>query len=111
MESIMNTKKGTCYLCGRRCQTECHHIFNGKAFRKKSEEDGLKIFLCYSCHHNRVHGSDVDARTLLKQAGQMTYMLKTGCGTEAFVERYGKNYLPIWYEEGELHEREPVAMD
>lgn len=96
MKSILNTEKGTCYICGRRCPTEEHHIFNQTAYRKKSEADGLKVFLCYDCHHNRVHGKDAESKYYLKRIGQRAWMDTYHGGTAAFVERYGKNYLDGW---------------
>lgn len=42
-----------CHLCG--ClATDRHHMINGLAFRSKSEEYGLVVYLCRSCH-NEVH--------------------------------------------------------
>ena len=46
----MKTTKGECYLCKRWCNTEEHHIFEGTANRKISEQEGLKVYLCPGCH-------------------------------------------------------------
>lgn len=91
----MKTEKGVCFLCGRRGQTEEHHIFGGPN-RRFSEEDGLKVYLCQRCHHDRVHGYDREAIDFLKQAGQRTYMETHSASTTQFVRRYGKNFLDEW---------------
>lgn len=39
-------------MCGRRGQCDVHHIFEGTANRRISEQEGLKIYLCRDCHHN-----------------------------------------------------------
>lgn len=98
MNFALDTEPGTCFICGRRGQTELHHIFNQTAYRRKSTEDGLMVFLCYDCHHNRVHGKDAEAKYYLKRIGQRKWMDTHKGGTQAFVDRYGKNYLEEWEE-------------
>lgn len=93
--SILKTEKGTCILCGRKGQTEEHHLFGGPN-RRLSEEDGLKVYLCPRCHHDRIHGLDRQAIEFLKQEGQRAYMETYSKGTRDFVVRYGKNYLDEW---------------
>ena len=44
---------GQCWKCGKWGQMERHHIFEGVANRKKSEEYGLVVLLCgEECHRN-----------------------------------------------------------
>ena len=52
--SILGSRKGRFYLCGRYAQTEEHHIFGGPN-RKLSEEYGLKVDLCRECHQFGLH--------------------------------------------------------
>ena len=54
------------------------------------------VYLCYDCHHNRVHGKDAEAKYYLKRIGQRKWMDTHKGGTQAFVDRYGKNYLETW---------------
>ena len=48
MKSIIQSER-ECFICGSPYVEE-HHIFGG-AYRKKSEQYGLKVFLCH-CDHN-----------------------------------------------------------
>lgn len=92
MDSILDTKKGQCFVCGRICQTHKHHIFGG-ANRRLSEEDGLYIYLCPQ-HHNMgnwcVH-NDIRMNRWIQQEGQMAY--ESTHSREDFMRRYGRNYI------------------
>lgn len=88
----MNTKPGTCFLCGIRCNTHRHHIFDGPN-RRLSEKDNLVVFLCPSCHNVgkvNVH-NNIALRRRLQRMGQEEYE-KTHT-REEFVKRYGRNFL------------------
>ena len=85
----IQVNKDMCFLCGCR-STDTHHIFNGNGLRKKSDEDGLVVYLCRNCH-NRVH-TDYAIRHALKQLGQGWYENNLG-SREEFIKRYRKNYL------------------
>lgn len=41
-----------CYLCHKPIYNnrDLHHIFNGSAYRKKSDEDGFVVYLHHTCH-------------------------------------------------------------
>lgn len=91
----------TCYLCGRICYTEMHHIFPG-ANRRLSEEDGLVVNLCHACHNEPPNGAHFNRETMLylKRQGQTMYeeqRIAEGMTPEearqSFMQRYGKNYL------------------
>ena len=99
MKSIVQqtAKHNTCFLCGRNGAEdplERHHICGG-ANRKKSEEDGLWVWLCGDrCHRNgrlSAHKSAVTA-TLLHEIGQRAWEKEYGSRAE-FAKRYGKNFL------------------
>lgn len=55
----MNTQKGVCYICGRHCKTDVHHIIEGNGNRSISEQEGLKVNLCRECHTN-IHSNTSD---------------------------------------------------
>ena len=88
----METEPGKCFLCGIRCKTHKHHIFDGPN-RRLSEKDGLIVYLCPSCHNlGRVNvHNNIKLRRTLQKMGQQEYE-KTHT-REEFVKRYGKNYL------------------
>lgn len=94
-------EKRPCFLCGRYAYTETHHIF-GAANRRLSEEDGLVVNLCHACHNtppNGVHFNKANM-TMLRVMGQQRYeisRMEEGMTAEeaheAFMRRYGRNYL------------------
>ena len=91
MKSILQQSK-RCYLCGRggRWLHE-HHIFEGSR-RQKSEEYGLKVWLCVK-HHTGAEGahSIPGVRELLHKAGQRKF--EETHTREEFIRIFGKSYL------------------
>ena len=89
---ISNDRK--CIVCDSTFNLHKHHIFEGTANRKKSEQDGCWCYLC-SRHHN---GSDAGVHynkvfeTDLKQKTQRLWEQKYGT-REDFIKRYGRSYL------------------
>lgn len=63
----------SCYMCGCRAD-DMHHVFHG-ADKKLSEELGLMVPLCRSCH-NRVHHVGGEYDRILKVSAQRTYLQK-----------------------------------
>lgn len=53
---IVETYPGICYLCAKEegnwnyQYTECHHVVFGGGGRTRSEENGLKVYLCRRHH-------------------------------------------------------------
>ena len=91
--SILNSQKGTCFLCGKHIQTEEHHIFGG-ANRSLSEEYGLEVHLCMECHRtgkNAVH-SNKNTMDYLHRIGQEAFERRIG-SKEEFMKIFGRNYL------------------
>lgn len=93
-KSILQSKK-ECYVCGSELNLHLHHIIFGKN-RKKADEDGLVVYLCWEHHEGTkgVHGKKgkwLD-QFLKKRAEEkwITYYKKT---EENFIKRYHKNYL------------------
>ena len=94
MKSIIQNKK-ECYICGKTTSLHSHHIIFGKN-RKKADEDGLTVYLCYEHHEgtNGVHGKnghELDER--LKKIAEDIWIRHNKKTIEDFIERYGKNYL------------------
>lgn len=92
-ESIISNKN-KCFICGFTGHIHHHHIYHGTSNRDNSEEDGLKVPLCYECHEgtNGVHGKNGRELDLyLKRLGQEKY--EETHTREEFIERYGKSFL------------------
>ncbi len=92
MRSIIQTDGTYCFLCRSAIGTETHHIF-GAANRKFSDADGLTIRLCRECHE-RIHfgKNSGDEMRKLHELGQTKWESVYG-DREAFMKRYGRNYL------------------
>ena len=70
--------------------------FFGKAYRQKSIDDGLIVFLTQEMHEgtNGVHGKNGDKfNRYLKQIAEKAYREYYGKTKEEFIERYGKSNL------------------
>ena len=98
----MPKERKSCFLCGRICYTERHHIFGGTANRRLSEEDGLVVDLCPDCHNrppNGVHFNKERMQELHRYGQQFWENVQTAKGMsheearKAFMKRYGRNYL------------------
>lgn len=92
MASRLQKDDRVCYLCGNfiTSNRDKHHIFNGTAYRQKSEDDELYVYLHHCCHmwlHNHPK-----SMWTFKQRGQRVYETEIGCRND-FIKRYGKNYL------------------
>lgn len=84
-----------CFLCGRECHLDRHHIFGG-ANRKKSEQYGLVVLLCHdNCHLfgiNAVH-RNAETMKMLREYGQRKVMREQGWDIQRFIKEFGKNYI------------------
>ncbi len=75
---------------------ERHEIFFGRAYRQKSIEDGLIVFLTSENHRGTygIHGKEGKEFNLyLKKIGQQAWQNYYNKTTEEFIQKYGKNYL------------------
>lgn len=97
--SIMHDKSsGTCYLCelagdySVKSDLHEHHVFGGPN-RKRSEEYGLKVYLCPQCHLYGRHAAHKNKNTalLLHMHGQRAFEQKHT--REEFVEIFGRRYI------------------
>jgi hypothetical protein len=83
-----------CWVCKNIFNLHEHHIFFGTANRKKSEQYGLKVWLC-GYHHNLsnegVHfNKPLDLK--LKRVAQEYFESHIGT-REDFIREIGRNYL------------------
>ena len=92
-KSIMGSRKGICYLCGKAGPTEEHHIFGGPN-RRLSEEYGIKVDLCMDCHRTGTAAVHRNRETMqrLHELGQQAFENRVG-SREGFVKIFGRNYI------------------
>lgn len=87
---------GQCWKCGKWGKMERHHIFEGVANRKKSEEFGLVVLLCgEECHRNGREAAHRCGETALRlhRWGQRKFMEEQHATEEDFRRVFGKSYL------------------
>ena len=96
MKSIISNER-ECFVCGKKEWVEPlhkHHIL-GSYNRKRSDRDGLWVYLCPE-HHNMssmgVHFNRPFEITLKKLA-QTIWERENEGGRDEFIKRYGKSYL------------------
>lgn len=94
MSSIISNKK-ECYVCGTNQNLHLHHVIFGKN-RRKADDDGLTIYLCYYHHEGTdgVHGyngHNLDMQ--LKKVAEQKWLEFYNKTVDDFIKRYGKNYL------------------
>ena len=95
MKSILQSKK-ECYICFSTNNLEVHHCFFGSANRKLSEQDGLKVWLCYEHHRgtNGVHGKNGSELNIkLKQIAEKKWIDTYNKSINEFIKKFGRNYL------------------
>lgn len=99
MDTIMQGKMDVCPICYRKIEEgrgHWHHIFNGTANRKKSEEDGMKIYIHPECHNDIHSMQGLDLQ--MKMKAQKIWCEHYDKTENQFIERYGKNYREAFYE-------------
>lgn len=91
--SILGSRKGRCYLCGKYGSTEVHHIFGGPN-RTLSEDYGLKVDLCLECHQFGPHAVHKDSAVMeeLHRQGQEAFEAQQG-SREEFRKTFGRSWL------------------
>ncbi len=92
MKSVFQTRK-VCFFCNAIKGLHSHHIFEGTANRRKSEQYGFKVWLC-APHHNMskegVH-FDKSKEIELKQLAQRHF--EEQHTREEFIREFGKSWL------------------
>lgn len=96
-KSIIQKNKDKCFICGRNAHADYwgldeHHCFFG-ANRKKSEQYGLKIYICHdSCHLNGVH-KNAELNRKVQALAQKKAMEHYGWDVETFIGIFRKSYI------------------
>lgn len=94
MKSIIQDKK-ECFITQSTSNLHKHHVFEGTANRKISEEDGLWIYLRADWHNMSNYGvhfnKELDLK--IKRIAQQTWQDYYHKTEEDFIRRYGKNFL------------------
>ena len=90
MESVLQTTRERCFLCGRQGVTEEHHVLHGHSNRKNAEKYGLKVYLCPMCHRNLHDRGECDL--YLIQYAQKYFEANLG-DRDAFRRIFGKSWL------------------
>lgn len=93
MKSIMQKEK-MCWVCGTTIALHEHHCIYGTANRKKSEQYGLKVWLCPPHHNMSDEGVHFNKEfdTALKQEAQR-YFEETHGTRDDFRREFGRSYL------------------
>lgn len=82
-----------CYVCGRTAGLHRHHVFEGSANRKKSEEYGMVIDLCGVHHNLSSEGIHFNKELDLKVKREYQARFEEKYGHEKFMEVFKRNYL------------------
>lgn len=92
MKSIVQKEEDICEVCKQKIYgaRHLHHIFEGTANRKKSDEDGMTCYL-HPCCHRWLHDHPRSMETI-KQRAQRAWEEQFG-DRESFIKRYGMSYL------------------
>lgn len=93
MKSIIQNDK-RCYRCGSTNNLARHHCVFGTANRKKADQDGLWVWLCYDHHlgEHGVHTADPDYKRYLQYTAEKAWMRTYHKNKADFIERYSKSY-------------------
>lgn len=93
MKSVFQKNK-TCFFCNSIRGLHSHHIYEGTANRRKSEQYGLKIWLC-GPHHNLSNAGvhfNKEKDIQLKQMAQRYFEENIG-SRDYFIREFGKSWL------------------
>lgn len=90
MKSVIQKDCNKCFVCGKGGELHPHHIMEGTANRKKSDEDKLIVYVHNLPCHRDIHDHP-KKYIYLKQYAQKTY--EKNHGREEWIKRYGKSYI------------------
>lgn len=93
MKTVLQNEK-ECFVCGTTFNLHDHHCIYGTSNRNKSEQYGLKVWLC-AHHHNMsnegVHFNkalDMKLKTMAQEYYESHYGTR-----EEFIREFGRSYL------------------
>jgi hypothetical protein len=81
-----------CFLCRKTVALERHHIFSG-AYRKRSEEKNMIVYLCHWCHNEPPMGVHHNHAMNLRLKRAAQYQYEKTHSREQFMGLFGRNYL------------------
>lgn len=90
-QSILQNER-SCYLCGKVIGLEKHHIFAGVANRPISENYGMWVYLCQSCHTGR-NGAQYNREKNLKLKRDAQKAFQDIYGKKLWMQLIRKDYL------------------
>lgn len=92
-KSIIQKDWNKCFLCDSNRLLENHHVFGGNPGRKLSEQYGLTVRLCRSCHNVPPEGVHFNPEMMdeLHQIGQKAF--EKAYPDISFISIFGRNYL------------------
>ena len=92
-KSLISNEK-ECYVCHTTHDLHKHHIFEGTANRRKSEQDGCWCYLCARHHNASKYGVhfNKELELLLKARCQQRWQREYGKTEADFIKRFGKSY-------------------
>ena len=97
--SIMQPDKTYCYLCKKRNRyglnaLEEHHCIEGNGRREKSEEYGLKVYLCgVTCHREGPYSVHKNEKVALKLKQEAQRKFEENHSREEWIKTFTKSYL------------------
>lgn len=97
--SVLQPDRTYCFLCGNRNKSgmdalEEHHIFEGNGRRAKSEEHGLKVYLCgCTCHRLGEDSAHKNREVSLRLKRLAQKKFEETHSREEFRQEFGKSYL------------------
>lgn len=97
--SVLQPERTYCFLCGSRNKggmdaLEEHHIFEGNGRRAKSEEYGLKVYLCgCTCHRLGEDSAHKNREVSLRLKRFAQKKFEETHSREEFRQEFGKSYL------------------
>lgn len=93
-KSILQKDDSHCFFCHSNVWLEWHHVFGAFA-KKKSEQYGLMVRLCHTCHNEPPFGvhQNKEIRRKLQAFAQQKAMDHYDLTKEEFISLFGKNYL------------------
>ncbi len=92
MKSILQNEK-KCLVCGTTQGLHEHHVFSGIANRKKSEQHGMKVWLCVKHHTDEKSGVHFNKNLNLSIKRMAQRSFEKDHSRDEFIRTFGRNYI------------------